>query len=197
MKREDVTSIFEGATDAQVQAIMDLYGVGVENAKRGLDDQSKRADDAERRAADAERRAADAEKRLAESTMSAEELARAQAEAAAAKEREFTIKSNRLDAKAVFVDAGLDASFYEQLLDIVVCDDAARSVSSARAIVDQIGASAKAAVDKAQAGALANMPKPSAMPQPSAITKSDFMKMSWAEQEKLVRETPGILETLK
>lgn len=202
MKRDEIAAIFPGATEEQISTLLNGIGAELNPLKKSVTDLTGQLT-----AANGELKASrDSEGALqakvaeltsqVQSGMSAEELLKQREEAAAAKEREFTLKSNSLEAKSLFVGAGFSAEDIEQLLPRVVSEDAEATKTAAQALVDldkrrrdEVAQSTKAALLKQNPGLNGGTGE-------GQITAESFNKMTFSEQMKLVQENPGLLKQL-
>lgn len=202
MKRDEIAAIFPGATEEQISTLLNGIGAELNPLKKSVTDLTGQltAANGELKASRDSEGALQAE--VAELTsqvqsgMSAEELLKQREEAAAAKEREFTLKSNSLEAKSLFVGAGFSAEDIEQLLPRVVSEDAEATKTAAQALVDldkrrrdEVAQSTKAALLKQNPGLNGGTGE-------GQITAESFNKMTFSEQMKLVQENPGLLKQL-
>lgn len=202
MKRDEIAAIFPGATEEQISTLLNGIGAELNPLKKSVTDLTGQLT-----AANGELKASrDSEGALqakvaeltsqVQSGMSAEELLKQREETAAAKEREFTLKSNSLEAKSLFVGAGFSAEDIEQLLPRVVSEDAEATKTAAQALVDldkrrrdEVAQSTKAALLKQNPGLNGGTGE-------GQITAESFNKMTFSEQMKLVQENPGLLKQL-
>ena len=202
MKRDEIAAIFPGATEEQISTLLNGIGAELNPLKKTVTDLTGQLT-----AANGELKASrDSEGALqakvaeltsqVQSGMSAEELLKQREEAAAAKEREFTLKSNSLEAKSLFVGAGFSTEDIEQLLPRVVSEDAEATKTAAQALVDldkrrrdEVAQSTKAALLKQNPGLNGGTGE-------GQITAESFNKMTFSEQMKLVQENPGLLKQL-
>lgn len=203
MRREDVRNIFPGATDEQVDAFLNGVGAEINPLKAKLEETTGRLDEATGsltglRASEASLKAQleEANSKLREG-MSAEEILAQREEQAAARERDFTLKSNALDAKAVFVEAGFDADDIESLLPRVVTEDGEATVAAARSLVELDAKRRAAAEQEVRDSLLKGNPGLAGSGSGTSITKEEFDALSYADQLKYVRENPGALKNLK
>ncbi len=203
MKREDVRKIFPEATTEQVDAILNGFGSEINPLKAQLEDATAKLGESTGalsglRASEAalKARLEEANARLQQG-MSAEELLAQREAAAAQRERDFTMKSNSLDAKAVFVEAGFDADDIEALLPRVVTEDAEATVAAANALV-ALDAKRRAAVEQSVKDELLKKnPSPQGAGSGTSMTKKEFASLSYDDQMKFVKENPGALKSLK
>lgn len=207
MKREEVKAIFPTATDDEVDAILNEFGKELNPLKRQLRDAQGERDDARDALAAAQADAAglkgqleDAQARI-EAGMSDEERIAAREKAAEDREREFTLKSNGLDAKGIFVEAGcFDADEIEGLVAQVTVADADQTRERARLIVDTVVKQREAVAKQTQDDLLKANPKPvggdkgnGGMP----TTVKEFLDLPYDRQLELKEANPGILSQLK
>ena len=203
MKRDDVRKIFPEASDDQVDAILNGVGAELNPLKAQLEDATGKLGDATNSLASLRASEAALKSQLEEANgklregMTAEELLAQREKAAAEKERDFTLKSNALDAKAIFVGAGFDAEDIEALLPRVVSEDKEATEAAAKALVD-FDSKRRAKVEQATKDELLKAnPRLQGGGSGTSISKRDFDALPFDEQMKLVEETPGILKDLK
>lgn len=202
MKREDVRAIFPEATDEQVDSILNGMGAEINPLKAQLEDTTAKLNDATGsitglRASEAALKARlDEANAKIEQGMSAEELLAQREAQAAERERDFTLKSNSLDARALFVEAGFDADDIEALLPRVVSEDGEATVTAAKALID-LDSKRRAAVEQSVKDQLLKGNPGLRGGSGAPMAKKDFNKLPYEEQLKFVKENPGILKTLK
>jgi hypothetical protein len=117
----------------------------------------------------------------------AEKLKKIQ-EAAEEAQRIFTVKSNRMDVEKVLISAGLAEADYAPFIDTIVTVDAEASKNAAKAIATMIAAQKKAVEAAVRKEQQDNTPKPGAQTNPPAMTKADFTKLSFDEQNRFFTE---------
>lgn len=113
---------------------------------------------------------------------------------------EFARKSNELDAKAIFAEAGVPADQIAALLANVVSDDAERTRALAESIVATMDAKAKAVDAAVRDELLKSNPVPGggsgggdALP----TTVKDFLALDTAQQIALKEANPDLISQLK
>lgn len=109
-------------------------------------------------------------------------------QAIAEKEREFALLENKAEASKILADKGIDAS----LVDFIVAEDAETTNNNINLLERAFKKSVKAEVEKRLAG---STPK-KGLPIDKAITKEQFMKMSYTELLALKNENPEVYEAL-
>lgn len=210
MKRDEVSAIFPEATKEQIDAILNGIGSELNPLKANLKAAEAARDENAAALAKAQGEAVDfksqldaATAQLGEATaklqegMSAEELLKQREDAAAAKEREYTMKANALDAKAIFVGAGcFDAEEIDQLVEQVTTDSADATKQFAQRIVDTV-AKQREAVEKATKDALLKSnPKLEGGEGGSPATLKEFLDLPYETQLKLKQADPAIISKL-
>ena len=201
MKREDVTKAIPDATKEQVDAILNAAGADLTKANENLRATTEKLDAATAQIKNLEAAAAasagemEALRKQAEANMTAEQLLQQREEAAAKREREFMRKSNELDARGIFQKAGIVDC--EDLLKGVVSEDADATKALASQIASTVKAQRDAAVQAKQDELLKSNPGLAGAGKPASVTKDAFVKMTFAEQAKVLEENPGLLETFK
>lgn len=200
MKREDIKAIFPEATDDQISAVLNQSGSEINAIRSQLDSVNQAANDANNQhTAAMEAQKTEYEQQIASLTqklqtgMTEEEKLKAAIEAANQREAEFNRKSNTLDAKTIFVSAGLAEDDYKPLLKQVVVDDAKATKENAEAIVSLLTAQ-KEAVEKATKDAvLKGNPGLKGGAGESTLTKESFSKLSYAEMLQAKQENPDLV----
>lgn len=191
MKRDEIKALIPGITDEQLNALMDANGADVNAARStaqaqaaGLQEQLSRLQ--------GELTAANAK---AQESMSQEERLQAMMAEAEKAQREFAVKSNRLDAMGILQGSGISAEQAEPLLEFVVSNDAERTSKASTAVAALLKAQRESAVEQAKAELLRDNPKPSGNPGAEGLTKEAFDKMTYGEQAKALAENPSLVET--
>ena len=202
MKREDVRKVFPDATEEQIDSILNGIGSELNPLKKALEEKSSKLDEAQAALSGSQASEAALKARLEEAEgriqqgMSAEEILEAREKAAAEREREFTLKANGLDAKALFVEAGFSAEDIEALLPRVVSEDKDSTLAAAKALVDIDGRRRKSAEDALRDELMKGNPKPNGSSGDGKLTRAEFDAMSFSEQMKAMSENPGLLKSL-
>lgn len=139
MTREDIKKQFPEATEEQIDALMDIHGTDMTNAKKNNVDPKILKKLQEDSAAYA---------KLQEAGLTDEEkIQKAMADAENAK-IEFAKKSNRLDAEKILVSAGLTEEDYKDLIDGIVSDDAEVTKNMATNLAGLITKQKESAIQK-------------------------------------------------
>ena len=207
MKRDEVLGYFPEATEEQISGILNQVGSELNPLKSRLEKAEAERDEArgaleESRASEAgyKARLDEAEAKVEEG-MSAEERMAARETAADEREREFAVKSNALDAKEIFVEAGCFAEDeLAELVEQVSSEDGDATRARAKRIVDTVARQREAAAKEAKDAALRGNPKledggdgESAGP----ATLKDFLELPLERQMALKEGNPDILSQLK
>ena len=108
--------------------------------------------------------------------------------AIAEKERELALAENKAEASKILADKGISL----QLVDFVVAETAEDMKANIDLLDSAFKASVKAEVEKRLAS---SAPKKS-LPRSEAITKEDFLKMSYSELLELKQNNPEIFDSL-
>ena len=196
MKREDVRKVLgEDATDEQVQAMMDLYQADINPLKEELKEAKSKATDLEGSNADLAAQLQAKADEAAQAAMTAEEqLAAAQAKAEQM-QRDLAIKTNTLDAKAKFVDAGFSEEDYSEVLSKIVSDDAKATSALADSVIALVNARSESAVSAAKTELLGNTPEPQGASATSgAMTQEQFDNLSYSERVAMFESAPETYE---
>ena len=193
MKREEVKARFEGITDEQLDWLMEQNGRDVNAMRSRLDDSKAATGELQRRVAELQAQLDSANR----ASMTAEEQLQAQLEAAEQAKRDFAVKSSRLDAKAVFVEAGIPDDSMDGLLDLVAGEDGAKSVERSKALVSLIKGQSDKAVAEARKSMVGSTPKPKGGEGGGAMTKDAFLRLGYGRQQEMLKDNPGLLGDLK
>ena len=191
MKRDEISAVFPEATKDQIDAVLALYA-------RDVNPLHARVGELQAQVGTATQSASDAQAALEEAKSGLASQVQAQLDALKAREAEFSLRSNRLDALDVFAQAGLVGDSYKAVVELVVSEDAERTAAGAKALADALAAERASAAQAAQAELLGSVPKPDgADPGSAPVTRAQFDALPWAEQVRMVGETPGLLASLK
>lgn len=204
MKREEVTELFPGATDEQVDALLNKVGAEINPLKRSLRDTTAKLDEASTALEATKASEAGLKSQLEDAAekiragMTAEELLAQREREAAEREREFLLKSNGLDAKALFVEAGVfDEEDIDALVAQVVSEDAEQTTERAKRIVDTVIKQRRAVEESTRDALMKANPKPAGGDGGSApMKRSDFLKLDYSEQLAMKQANPDILSQL-
>lgn len=139
MTREDIKKQFPEATEEQINALMDIHGTDMSNAKKNNVDPKVLKKLQEDSAAYA---------KLQEAGLTDEEKIQKALQDAKDSKIEFAKKSNRLDAVQILVTAGLTEADYKDLIDGIVTDDAEATKSMAINIASLINKQKEAAIQE-------------------------------------------------
>jgi len=202
MKRDDVRAIIPDATEEMVDALLNKVRDELNPLKRQLSEANDSLSTAQSeleslkgREGDYLKQLEDAQKKI-EAGMTAEELLAQKQLEAEAREREFLMKSNALDARSIFVGAGIDAESIDALVAQVTVEDAEKTKASAQLIVDTLAKQAKAVEDATKDAILKANPKPQGNQGGAVATWEDFSKLPVSEQIALKQANPNIVKEL-
>lgn len=207
MKREEVKELFPDASEDTITALMNKVNAEISPLKQNLKSAEQERDTAIADLATSQAKASDLEQQLTDATskleagMTAEEKLAALEKQAKDREIEFTMKSNRLDAQAIFVEAGcFDADEVTELVNQVTSEDAEKTKANAQKIVETVQKQ-RAAVEQATKDALLKgNPKPAGgggAGDGVPTTIKDFLELPESEQLALKEANPGLLSQLK
>jgi hypothetical protein len=207
MKREEVREIFPEATDEQVDAILNKNGSEINPLRSRLKTAESERDDARAALTAAQASEASVRQQLDEANaaiqagMSDEERIAAREKAAEDREREFTLKSNGLDAKGIFVGAGcFEADEIEELVEQVVTADPEQTKARAQRIVDTVSRQREAVAKETQDALLKDNPHlggGDGGDGGAPTTKKEFMGLPYDQQLAAMEANPQILSQLK
>lgn len=204
MKREDVLGIFPNATDEEIDRILNQIGGELNPLKRKLADAEKDRDAARAEQGTALARAAGLEQQLADATeklqagMTAEELLASQQAEAERLQREYALKANGLEAKALFVEAGFfEAAEIDALVEKVTTEDADATKAFAESLIGTVRKQREAVEKATRDELLKGNPNPQGGSGGAAITREEFMKLPYKEQLAMKAENPDIISQLR
>lgn len=204
MTRDKVKEIFPNATDEEIDQILNTIGAELNPLKSQLKEARDARDAANNALTSAQANEANyraqldaANAKLAEG-MTAEEKLQKMQEEAAARETEFLLKSNGLDARSLFVNAGVfDAEDIDKLVAQVTVTDAEATTASAQRIIDIVTKQRDAVEAATKDNLLKANPKPNGGSDGgNGMSKEDFKKLSLADQIALKNENPDIMSQL-
>jgi len=205
MKREDLIEVLPDADKEAIDTLFKMFGKELNPLKASEKEATKKADDFAEQLEAANAKIAslnatldDANKKI-EAGMTAEELLAKQKEDAAERELEFIRKSNALDAKSLFVEAGcFTDDEIAALVEQVVCEDLETTTNKAKAIIDVVNRRSETVKQEVTDDLLKGNPKPggSGGGSPKPMSKSDFLKLPYKDQLQLKAENPNIMSEL-
>lgn len=193
MKREEIQAHIEGITDEQLDWLMTVNGQDVNNVRSKLKDSDTANETLKAQLQEAQAALDEAK----QASMTADEKLQAQIEAAMKSQQEFAVKSSRLDAKGILVDAGLPNDSLDGILDLVADADSEKSAERAKSLVALIQGEREKAAAKAKEELVGQTPKPQGSTSSSGITKADFDALDWNEQIKMLHDNPNLLTQFK
>lgn len=207
MKREDVVKIFPGATDEQIDNILNQFGSELNPLKKELKETISSRDEAQEKLTKAEadnqayKSQVDDLSAKVQAGMTAEELLEQQRAQAAEKEREFQLKSNGVDAKALFVAAGcFEDGEIESLVEQVVGEDLDTTLAKANAIIEVVQRHGKSVEENTKNELLKGNPKlqgGGGESDPTAPkTMKEFLALPYKTQLQLKADNPEIMSKL-
>lgn len=204
MKREDVTGIFPNATDEEIDSILNKVGEELNPLKKQFADEQKARETAEGdlekvRVSEAGLKA-ELEKvnEKLEADMTAEERIAAREKAAEEREAEFTLRTNQLEAKAIFVEAGcFDADEIDDLVAQVSNGDLDVTKANAKRIVDTVNKQREAVEKATKNELLKGNPKIDDLGGGEAtMKKSEFKALPIEKQIEMKQANPDIISQL-
>lgn len=207
MKREDVEAIFPNATSEEIDAILNKIGDELNPLKKKLEDseadRTKTQESLERiQMSEAGLKAELAKvKEQLEEDMTAEERIAAREKAAEEREAEFLLRTNQLEAKSIFVEAGcFDADEIDELVAQVSTGDVDTTKANAQRIVDTVTKQREAVEKATKDKLLKENPKlgdPAGNGASSSMKKSEFMKLPYKDQLAMKEANPDIISQLQ
>lgn len=193
MKREEIQARIEGITDEQLDWLMGQNGADVNNVRKQLDASNAANETLKGQLSDVQSEL----DRAKQASMTAEERFQAQIDAATKAQHDFAVKSSRLDARSVLVDAGIPGESMDALLDLVADDDGKKSVERAKSIAALVQGERDKAAAEAEKKLVGSTPKPKGEGKSGPITKAEFDKLDWNDQLKMIHDDPNLLPKLK
>ena len=125
--------------------------------------------------------------------LSAEELAKKDFEeklnVVSEKERNLAKKENKITAQELLTEASVPKAHYSKFLDMLISDDAERTVSNVQNFIDMFN-STKTEIETEVKTKLSNVPLPKTGDGSTVVTKEDFLKMGYDKQLKFKAENP-------
>ena len=207
MKREDVREQFPDATEDQVDAVLNKVRDELNPLKKQLKDAESERDTAKSSLAESQASAAALQEQLDEANakleegMTAEERIAAREKAAEEREREFNLKSNSLDAKEIFVQAGcFEEDEIAELVEQVTSEDAEKTKARAQRIVDTVTKQREAVAKETKDALLKTNPSLGGDGEGGGgapKTRKEFLALPLKEQIALKEANPNILSELK
>lgn len=203
MKREEVLGIFPEATDEQVDGILNGIAKELNPLKASLASATSQGEQASASLAEVQQQAAaykaaldEANAKLADG-MSAEELLAQREMEAAQRERDFTMKSNALDAKAILVASGyFGEEEVEALVARITTEDADATKAFAESLVAMVKSQRESVEQDVKNDVLGASPKLAGSGGNEGMTKEKFDAMSYEDQAKALQENPGLLKKI-
>ncbi len=202
MKRDDVKAIFPDATDEDIDKLLGKHHAELSPIRNQLKEATENLTSSQSslealKAQNEEyaKQISDAQAKI-EAGMTAEELLEQQREQAEAMRKEYLIKFNGLDAREMFVNAGIDSESIDALVAQVTDEDADKTRASAQLIVDTLAKQAKAIEDATKDAILKSNPKPQGNEGGAVTTWDDFAKLPLKEQFALKQANPNIVSEL-
>ena len=192
MKREEVLSIFPEAKPEQVQSIMNLYGEGVENVRGKLKETNQQLVAVQNEL----KKTQDEHEKEVQAKMSAEDKLTEQLQKAEALQRNFAIKSNELEVKELFADAGIQSEQFAPILKQIVSEDKEVSIAQAKAFADIIAHERETALETAKKDLLGSVTNPQGEGSNGVKSRKDFLNLTYSDQLKMLDENPNILTEL-
>jgi len=203
MKRDEIKAVFPDATEAQIDAILSSAGRDLTELHERFDKAEEKYKETTSALEEARQKALDDAltirdlKAKAEAGMSAEELLAQREQQASEREREFMLKSNALDARSVFVEAGFSEEEYAPLVEQIVSDDSEKTVAIAKQIAALTASQREQAAVEAKDALLKANPKFKGTGGDGSPTKEEFDALPVEEQVKIVEANPAYLDSLK
>ena len=93
-------------------------------------------------------------------------------------QKDFLVKSNRLDAERIFVEAGLSKEAYDSILDSTVTDDRERTISTVNTFVNILSKEKELVASKTKEALINQTPKPDSGNTPPETNKPITVKTS-------------------
>lgn len=189
MKREEIKALIEGITPEQLDAIMKMNGEDVNHAKAPISELQGKLDAANKQI--------DEFNAQLQQTQTQEEQLNALRESLQSTQREMTIKSNRIDARSILKEIGLDDESIESQLNLIVVESAEQTQSNAKALASLIEAQRDATRAATEKEMLKGQLEPGGSEATHVTSKEDFNKMSYSEKAQYLKENPEFRSSLQ
>lgn len=196
MKREEIEEIVPGITKEQIDEILNRAGSDIEAVKS----RAKAKEDDLKGKLEAANEAITNYEVEAKKNMTAEQQLEAREKELAEQASAFARKSNELDAKAIFAEAGVPADQMGALLENVVSDDAERTKALAESIVSAMTAKANAVDAAVRDELLKSNPAPDGGAgggTGAPTTVKEFLALPVEQQFALKQADPSLISKLK
>lgn len=204
MKREDIRRIFPEATDEQIDSVLNQIGTELNPLKNQLDEAQRAVTDANtQHSAALTAQRSEYEQQIAalneqlKAGMSEEDKLKAAMEEAERRTAEYTLKSNTLDARSIFIDAGLNEEAYTPLLSQVVSTDVDETKARANAIVALLQSQRNAVEQATKDQLLKSNPGLQGAGGATSVSKDAFDKMDYMQKLELMQENPDFLHSIE
>lgn len=127
--------------------------------------------------------------------LSAEELAKKDFEeklkSVSTKEAEIKRKANKIEARELFSEANIPKSQYDNFLNVLVSDDEEVTKTNVKNFIDMFNTT-KTEIETKVKSEITNVPIPKVGTGEKAVTKEDFIKMSYSEKLQFKQKSPDI-----
>lgn len=204
MKREELRELLPDVSEEQLDAVFKAYGKELNPAKAATKAAEEKVADLtsqlEKVQADKATLTASLEEaqKKVEAGMTAEELLAKSQKEAKDREHDFLLKSNAVDAKSLFVEAGcFQDEEIASLVDQVVCEDVDMTLKKAQAIIDVVKRHGSDVEKNVKDEILKGNPKSKGSEGSAVMTKKEFMALPYKEQLQLKADNPNIISELK
>ena len=111
---------------------------------------------------------------------------------------EYAKKINRLDAEKQFISAGLAEDDYKSLIDNLISEDAESTANRIAGISELLKKQKEQAINQTKEELLKDTPRPkdTNAPQPTKLSKEEFVKMSGWEKSELFKNDRELFDEL-
>ena len=111
------------------------------------------------------------------------------------RELEVALKGNMFEAKSMLAEANIPKEHYERFVGILVNEDAEASKANVTNFINTFNET-KASMEASIKEQLSLIPSPTGGSGGSAVTKEDFIKMTYEQKLKLKTENPDVYKKL-
>jgi len=111
------------------------------------------------------------------------------------RELEVALKGNTFEAKSMLAEANIPKEHYERFVGILVNEDAEASKANVTNFINTFNET-KASMEASIKEQLSLIPSPTSGSGGSAVTKEDFIKMTYEQKLKLKTENPEVYKKL-
>lgn len=191
LTREGLKSL--GVTDEAIDEILKTRGNEINKAEEQRNQMKKALDEAMAKAGKVDELSKKLDE-LEKKNMTAEELQAQRIKEAEEAKRNYTILSNKTEAKDVLIKAGMVAGdTLDRIINKISSEDLTSTLEAANLVAQMYNTTKAETEQRVKSELLANNPKPNPTNLPEndgKVTKEQFEKMSYDEMMKFASEHP-------